>query len=110
MSKRYFLPFLVVAGGDEKGWPCVTILEGPAGFVSSPDPRRLSITSELHPQDPLAATVTPGAQIGILGIELATRRRNRLNGLVRTAGDGLTVEVRQSFGNCPQYIHERVWQ
>jgi uncharacterized protein len=58
----------------------------------------------------LAAGLTPGSAIGILGIELATRRRNRLNGLIRAADDGFVVEVRQSFGNCPQYIHDRSWR
>ncbi|MEX6507226.1 pyridoxamine 5'-phosphate oxidase family protein [Jiella sp. M17.18] len=103
------LPFLVLAGGDGEGWPWVTILEGPAGFVRSPDPRRLSVAATLHPNDPLAAGFFPGSRIGILGIELATRRRNRLNGLIRAVDDGFEIEVQQSFGNCPQYIHERAW-
>ncbi|WP_235912081.1 FAD-binding oxidoreductase [Mesorhizobium xinjiangense] len=104
------LPFLVVAGGDGERWPWVTIIEGPAGFVSSPDPHRLSVMAELQPQDPLAGAFLPGSAIGILGIELATRRRNRLNGLIRAVGDGFAIDVRQSFGNCPQYIHERAWR
>lgn len=102
-------PFLIVAGGDGEGWPWVTIIGGPVGFVSSPNPRRLSIAAKLHPQDPLAAALSPSSGVGVLGIELATRRRNRLNGLIRAVDDGFTIEVRQSFGNCPQYIHERAW-
>ena len=48
------------------------------------------------------------APLGLLGIELHTRRRNRLNGVVRGAGtQGFSVEVTQSFGNCPQYIQGR---
>ena len=40
----------------------------------------------------------------------ATRRRNRVNGhLVEDGAAGLVFEVGQSFGNCPQYIHERQW-
>lgn len=103
------LPFLVIAGGDSEGWPWVTIIEGPEGFVSAPDKRRLSVAARLPLQDPLAATFAPGAEIGALGIELATRRRNRLNGLIRADNAGFAIEVRQSFGNCPQYIHERIW-
>lgn len=104
------LPFLVVAGGDEEGWPWVTIIEGPPGFVGSPDARRLSVAARLHPQDPLATALSAGAGIGILGIELATRRRNRANGLIQAADDGLVIDVRQSFGNCPAHIHERAWR
>lgn len=104
------LPFLVVAGGGRDGLPWVTIIEGPAGFVSSADPHRLTIAAELHPQDPLAGTLSPGSKIGLLGIDLSTRRRNRMNGSIRAADGGLTVEVGQSFGNCPQYIRERAWR
>ncbi|MGD1923909.1 MAG: pyridoxamine 5'-phosphate oxidase family protein [Paracoccaceae bacterium] len=46
----------------------------------------------------------------MLGIELATRRRNRLNGTFRAHGRGYAIDVHQSFGNCPQYIHERTWR
>ncbi len=46
--------------------------------------------------------------IGLLDIELHTRCRDRLNGTVtETHADGFEVQVRQSFGNCPQYIQAR---
>ena len=52
--------------------------------------------------------------IGILGIDLQTRRRNRVNGKISTVkspSDASLVEinmnVQQSFGNCPQYIQSR---
>jgi len=44
----------------------------------------------------------------VLGIELATRRRNRLSArVVEAAGDTLRLAIDQSFGNCPQYIQTR---
>jgi predicted pyridoxine 5'-phosphate oxidase superfamily flavin-nucleotide-binding protein len=61
--------------------------------------------------DPAAAWFRPGAPIGLLGIDLATRRRNRANGVIATATDtALVVAVEQSSGNCPQYIHIRDMQ
>jgi predicted pyridoxine 5'-phosphate oxidase superfamily flavin-nucleotide-binding protein len=61
--------------------------------------------------DPAAAWFRPGAPIGLLGIDLAARRRNRANGVIATATDtALVVAVEQSFGNCPQYIHIRDMQ
>ena len=58
--------------------------------------------------DPLNENLAQGAQLGMLGIEYATRRRNRLNGTVSSVGDdGLEISVGQSFGNCPQYIQAR---
>lgn len=104
------LPFLVVSAADEAGRPWVTILEGPDGFVRSPDPRTLTVSGALDPQDPLTQTLDSGADIGLLGIDLATRRRNRLSGFFHPTEDGFAIDVRQAFGNCPQYIHEREWR
>jgi predicted pyridoxine 5'-phosphate oxidase superfamily flavin-nucleotide-binding protein len=100
------LPFLVAATLDEAGAPTATLLTGRPGFVQSPDPTTLAIAATRD--DPAGQRLVEGAPIGLLGIELPTRRRNRANGRVTAAGpDGLTVAVLQSFGNCPQYIHPR---
>lgn len=105
------LPFLVVAARDAQGRPWATLLTGPEGFVTSPDPRSLIIKAKPVRGDGLDDALLPGADIGILGIELSTRRRNRVNGrLVDHRGDTLAFGVEQSFGNCPQYIRERAWR
>ncbi|MDW5377217.1 pyridoxamine 5'-phosphate oxidase family protein [Halomonas sp. HP20-15] len=104
------LPFVVIAAGDERGCPWVTLLEGDEGFIAAPDPRTLRVAATLAAQDPLASAFGSGTEVGLLGIELATRRRNRANGVIRSADDGLVIDVRQSFGNCPQYIRERQWR
>jgi predicted pyridoxine 5'-phosphate oxidase superfamily flavin-nucleotide-binding protein len=47
----------------------------------------------------------------MLGIDLGTRRRNRANGVLAQVGEGgFAVDVAQSFGNCPRYIHVRTLQ
>ncbi|MCE3026671.1 pyridoxamine 5'-phosphate oxidase family protein [Salinicola sp. DM10] len=103
------LPFIVLATGDAQGRPWVTLLEGAPGFIDTPDSRTLSVAAAPGREDPLATALEEGAEVGLLGIELATRRRNRLNGMVREAQGRLVVAVQQSFGNCPQYIRERAW-
>jgi len=105
------LPFLVAAARDERGRPWATLLTGRPGFARAPDPRRLEIDARPVPGDALHGALPPGADLGLLGIELHTRRRNRVNGRVQpTANGGLALAVDQSFGNCPQYITERQWQ
>lgn len=100
------LPFLVAATLDETGAPAATLLTGRPGFVQSPDPMTLTVAATRD--DPAGRRLTEGAPVGLLGIELHTRRRNRANGRIAAAGpDGFTVQVLQSFGNCPQYIHPR---
>ena len=102
------LPFAVLGALDPVGHPWATILIGEPGFLSSPDPRTLHIDAYPQDGDPAASGILPGARIGLLGIELSTRRRNRMNGRVIDADvSGFTVMVEQSFGNCPQYIQRR---
>lgn len=108
---RQFFPllhFLCAAVADDSGWPLATLLHGEPGFVASPDPGRLWIAAVPDRDDPAFSHVRDGAGIGMLGIDLATRRRNRANGRVaRTEGGGFVVDVEQSFGNCPKYIRVR---
>lgn len=104
------LPFLVAAARDARGQPWATLLTGRPGFVTSPDARTLLIDARPVPGDALEGALTQGAPLGLLGIEFATRRRNRVNGRVADSGSGgIRFTVDQTFGNCPQYIREREW-
>ncbi|WNC91870.1 pyridoxamine 5'-phosphate oxidase family protein [Paraburkholderia sp. FT54] len=108
--RKFFaeLPFMVFGGVDAHGQPWATVRAGTPGFVSSPDARTLRIEGGLLPGDPLADGWQTGAMIGGLGLQPQTRRRNRINGVVTSAdGAALTLEVRQSFGNCNKYIQSR---
>jgi uncharacterized protein len=109
-SRHFFaqLPYVFVSAIDAGGWPLATLLSGSPGFVHAPDSGTLRIGSLPHAADPAAAALMADRHIGVLGIDLSTRRRNRVNG--RIAGRdaaGITVAVGQSFGNCPQYIQRR---
>jgi len=108
---RAFFPLLayVLLGAvDEEGDVWATIRAGKPGFLSSPDPRRLDLAIRPEPSDPAEAGIRDGRAVGLLGIDLATRRRNRLNGPVmgRNAR-GFSIAAGQSFGNCPKYITQR---
>jgi len=102
------LPFVVMGTVDPQGDPWAGVLEGEPGFAVSPDPHTLSVAAAPHADDPLRAGLSLGQPVGLLGIELHTRRRNRMNGRI-AAWDGqrFDVAVTQSFGNCPQYIQAR---
>jgi len=102
------LPYLIVGTVDAASYPWASILVGAPGFVTSPDKRTLQIAAKPLFGDPLVGTLADGIDIGLLGIELPTRRRNRMNGIVTMAhSEGFEVQVRQSFGNCPKYIQAR---
>ncbi len=102
------LPFLVVGAVDDQGWPWASLFPGRPGFMHSPSPTTLEISSLGIEGDPVRDAVRPGAPLGLLGIEMHSRRRNRLNGRVTSRNDdGFSLAVDQSFGNCPQYIRHR---
>ncbi|OOG44985.1 pyridoxamine 5'-phosphate oxidase family protein [Polaromonas sp. A23] len=102
------LPFLIAGTVDADGQPWASVLAQPPGFIRSPDPWHLQVAAQPLQGDPLIHTLVDGAAIGLLGIEPHTRRRNRMNGVVRDVGtSGFTVELSQSFGNCPKYIQAR---
>ncbi len=108
--RKFFeqLPFMVVGGVDDEGWPWASIVTGHPGFISTPDARRLDVAMPVLADDPLHQSLKAGAPVGVLGIELASRRRNRMNARAISAGEsGFGLRVDQSFGNCPQYIQTR---
>jgi uncharacterized protein len=73
------LSYLIAGTVDAAGHPWASILVGAPGFLASPDPHTLTINAWPLPGDPLTTTLQPGIDIGLLGIELHSRRRNRLN-------------------------------
>ena len=103
------LPFMVVGLADQNGHPWATTLSGPLGFINPAEENLLAIKAWLDPDDPLHSCIRDGAPIGGLGIELSTRRRNRVNGRIENCiiGEGFSIRVQQSFGNCPKYIQAR---
>ncbi len=102
------LPMLILGAEDNAGDLWASALFGEPGFIHSPTPTQLSINAALPPQDPLATSLKTGSHLGLLGIQLQTRRRNRANGIITAAdGDTLSLGITQSFGNCAKYITRR---
>ncbi|MBB4008147.1 2Fe-2S iron-sulfur cluster-binding protein [Allorhizobium taibaishanense] len=101
------LPFIVLGSVDRSDDAWATFVEGQPGFMSSPSPVVLDIAAIRDPSDPASEGLVDGLPIGLLGIEMHTRRRNRMNGFVSTTDSGFRVDVDQSFGNCPRYIQLR---
>jgi predicted pyridoxine 5'-phosphate oxidase superfamily flavin-nucleotide-binding protein len=103
------LPFIFVATADAGGWPLATMLTGQSGFVHACDPFTLRVDALPDRQDAAGARLGIGQEIGLLGIDFSTRRRNRANGEIADRNvRGFTVAVSQSFGNCAKYIQRRV--
>lgn len=105
-------PFLVLSSADREGQPWASMLFGAPGFMTSDEPDLLKVEAWPTSGDPLLYGLHNGAPIGGLGIELPSRRRNRVNGRIEECRNdiGFTLRVQQSFGNCPKYIQARAPQ
>ena len=102
------LTHLIIGTVDGAGRPWASILVGQPGFIETPDERTVRVNARRLYGDPSNHNLVPGAPIGVLGIQYQARRRNRLTAKVRDVTDDvLTLNVDQTFGNCPQYIQAR---
>jgi len=108
---REFFPrlsFVALGTVDPGGDVWATVRAGRPGFAQAQDDRTLHLALPHAADDPAEAGLRDGNAVGLLGIELSTRRRNRMNGtLTRRTPAGLDIQVEHSFGNCPQYIRIR---
>ena len=102
------LPLLIVGTIDSTCRPWASVLAGEPGFIQADGSRTLHVTARPIYGDPLGESLVDGADIGILGIDFQSRRRNRVNGKVsQRNSDGFQIQVAQSYGNCPKYIQAR---
>jgi len=110
-SGAAFLPLqrlAVVASVAADGGLWASALVGPPGFLSVPDLHTLQIAAGVHSDDPLWRNLQHNRAVGVLIIDLAARRRLRVNGKAELTDAGMLVRVEQVYSNCPQYIQQRV--
>jgi predicted pyridoxine 5'-phosphate oxidase superfamily flavin-nucleotide-binding protein len=112
------LPFLaqqsmaVFASRDEQGRVWASMLFGSRGFMKSVDGRSVDFDLSMMAvdrNDPFWRNVEVGSSVGMIAIELGTRRRIRINGEIsRPTETTLQLSVKESYPNCPKYITRRV--
>jgi predicted pyridoxine 5'-phosphate oxidase superfamily flavin-nucleotide-binding protein len=102
---------ILCASADRQHDVWASLIQGNPGFIHVADDRTLDIRLDplrLDSQDPLWTNIGDDNRIGLLLIELDTRKRLRLNGTVsRPQPDRLTVTVQACYPNCPKYIQQR---
>lgn len=107
------LNYIFLGAIDRQGQVWASLMAGPPGFIKAPNNQALTVNAKPLAGDPLLqilAESTPQqpARLGLLGIDLSNRRRNRLSTVVSAQHDeGFELQVLQSFGNCPRYIQTR---
>jgi predicted pyridoxine 5'-phosphate oxidase superfamily flavin-nucleotide-binding protein len=102
---------LVVASVDETGAPAASLIFGPAGFASTSHGETVTLErahTEIAPGDALLGNLRVGGMLGLLAIELGSRRRYRINGFVSSlTEERIELAVREAYVNCPKYIQRR---
>jgi predicted pyridoxine 5'-phosphate oxidase superfamily flavin-nucleotide-binding protein len=102
---------LAVGSADEHGRVFASVVFGAPGLVSSSDGQTLRLDRtrvEAH-DDPLWTHLRVGADVALLAIELGSRRRLRINGVVTHIDPArIDVAVHEAYPNCPKYIQRRI--
>ncbi|NIR49137.1 pyridoxamine 5'-phosphate oxidase [candidate division KSB1 bacterium] len=103
-------PMVIVSSQDVKRNIWTSILVGEPGFMTAENERNVRIhlpsivSSKL---DPFWENIRQQPNIGMLFIELATRKRLRINGISTLSDLNMHVSVQQAYPNCPKYIQRR---
>jgi predicted pyridoxine 5'-phosphate oxidase superfamily flavin-nucleotide-binding protein len=93
---------------EANGRVWASLLMGEPGFMQGVAEQRVRITATPIPGDPLNENLRFRDEMGILAIDLATRRRLRLNGRAEMQPDcGIDLHTQQVYFNCPKYIQAR---
>ncbi len=88
-----------------------SMLFGQPGLMTALDERTIQFdTTQIvaNAADPFWVNIEKQPKVGMLVIELATRRRLRVNGrITRSGAEQLRLDVEESYPNCPKYIQRR---
>ncbi|MET0935186.1 MAG: pyridoxamine 5'-phosphate oxidase family protein [Luteibacter sp.] len=104
--------FMVALGSvDAAGQVWASLVFGRPGFAHTADGTSIRIDvagGDRDAVDPLWTNVSASSDLGMLFIDLGMRRRYRVNGKVAANDDeGIEVQVREAYPNCPKYIQRR---
>jgi len=103
---------MVVLGSlDEEQNTWSSIVTGVKGFIQATTDQLITVDLEnttINERDPFWKNIEVHPKVGMLIIELATRRRLRVNAtlIVRTE-TRLELKVLEAYPNCPKYIQRR---
>ncbi|WP_299083092.1 pyridoxamine 5'-phosphate oxidase family protein [uncultured Ruegeria sp.] len=102
------LEYIFLGTVDQRGLAHASIVTGSVGFASSPDPKTLIVRTGPRQDIREFDALDIGQPVGVLGLDLSNRRRNRMHGRISAIDEmSININVVQSYGNCPKYINLR---
>jgi predicted pyridoxine 5'-phosphate oxidase superfamily flavin-nucleotide-binding protein len=104
-------PMAIIGTVDGHGHAWASLVTGEPGFMGALNEHAMRIATRPLPGDPLGENLKINNPVGLLAIELETRRRMRLNGRAEVGSDGtIVIHAQQVYANCPKYIQAREWE
>jgi predicted pyridoxine 5'-phosphate oxidase superfamily flavin-nucleotide-binding protein len=104
-------PMTIVSSAASQNKIWVSVLIGDFGFVKVHELDSISFDKTLirsTPKDIFYENIEKDHQIGALFIELAKRKRYRVNGTVKLEDNLMMLHINEAYPNCPKYIQRRV--
>lgn len=102
---------VVLASVDTHGNSWSSIMYSQPGFARAAGDAVIALdlpAGQRDSADPFWANIAGNPAVGMLFIELGSRRRYRVNGSVqRNDESGLEIAVEEAYPNCPKYIQRR---
>lgn len=103
--------YAIVSITDDQDNVWASVLSGDRGFLNATDPKTILIDTnavDIDQSDIFWKIVKKNKHIGMLIIELASRRRLRVNGVVADFDNNtVKIKVLESYPNCMKYIQRR---
>lgn len=105
-------PFVIAASLDADRNIWVSLLAGQAGFIKVENPETIRLNTEFlvsAADDILWTNLASHALLGMLFIELSSRKRLKVNGTLSAEAEntGFALHVQECFPLCPRYIQRR---
>jgi len=107
-------PMVVIGSMDAAGKVWASTLFGNPGFIRALDNKTLELDisqPRSAEDDPLWSNLIENPDVGLLVIELGSRRRIRINGRAqKVSAERIIIDVERAYPNCPKYIQRREWK
>lgn len=100
----------VLSSHTQDGEIWVTPLFGDPGFINGGDGTNVSFDlnqMDLDEVDPIWTNILHSPEVGMVVLEMKTRKRLRVNGKLSRKGRQLLLDVAEAYPNCPKYIQKR---
>jgi predicted pyridoxine 5'-phosphate oxidase superfamily flavin-nucleotide-binding protein len=106
-------PLVVIGSVAPDGAVWASVLVGEPGFLRAEDDHALALDlsqPRSAADDPLWHNLRENPSVGLIVIELGSRRRLRINGRARPVSpERYRIDVERAYPNCPKYIQRRHW-